>query len=56
VDQDVLIRTDPVTCGERRDLRTIEAGSVAIVQILESGALLKLCELLKARHAAVLAV
>src|SRR5260370_30398122 len=56
VDQDVLIRADPVTRGERRDLRAVEAGAVAVVKIFKGGTLLKLRELLKPRHAAVLPV
>jgi hypothetical protein len=56
VDQDVLVRTDPVTRGKGRDLRAIEAGAVAVVKIFERCALLKLRELLEPPHAAVLPV
>jgi hypothetical protein len=48
VDQHVLICADPVTRGKRRDLRTIEAGAVAVVEIFERRGLLKLRELLEA--------
>jgi hypothetical protein len=56
VNQDVLVRADPVARGEARQLRAVEAGSVAIVEIFKRRTLLKLCELLKTRHAAVFPV
>src|SRR5579863_5923718 len=56
VDQNVLVRADPVTRGKCRDLRAVEAGAIAVVEIFERCALLKLRELLKPCHAPVLPV
>ena len=56
MDQDVLIRADPVTRRKCRDLRAIKAGAVPVIKIFKRRPLLKLRELLEARHAAVLPV